>query len=45
MLDKEWFINKINSFLREDESNKKTKYPSIPADSVKSMYHVQMVYH
>ncbi len=22
MLDKEWFINKINSFLREDESNK-----------------------
>jgi len=24
MLDKEWFINKINSFLREDESNKMT---------------------
>lgn len=24
MLDKEWFINKINSFLREDESNRMT---------------------
>ncbi len=24
MLNKEWFINKINSFLREDESNKMT---------------------
>jgi epoxyqueuosine reductase QueG len=24
MLDKEWFINKINTFLREDESNRMT---------------------
>jgi len=63
MLNKEWFYDKINSFLREDESNRMTGVDgiliwepdvivgfcsgddrSIHVDSVKSTYHVQMVY-